>query len=65
MRTIVNFPCGTDSLSGAFDAADGTTGLLILSGGMKSAAELMQGKLLSRSIFRRLVIPCSALTGAV
>jgi exosortase A-associated hydrolase 1 len=33
VRTIVNFPCGTDNMTGAFDAADGTTGLLIISGG--------------------------------
>ncbi|MES2781999.1 MAG: hydrolase 1, exosortase A system-associated [Pseudomonadota bacterium] len=33
MRRIINFPCGADILAGTLDAADGATGLLIVSGG--------------------------------
>lgn len=33
MRQIVGFSCGVDHLAGTLDMADGTTGLLIISGG--------------------------------
>ncbi len=57
MRTIVNFPCGTDSLSGAFDAADGTTGLLILSGGNEIRSGAYAGQATMAQHFQALGYP--------
>ncbi|MCZ3268409.1 hypothetical protein NYZ59_19170, partial [Acinetobacter baumannii] len=33
MRSLIAFPCAGDTLIGTLDAAPGTTGLLIVSGG--------------------------------
>jgi exosortase A-associated hydrolase 1 len=57
VRTIVNFPCGTDSLSGAFDAADGTTGLLILSGGNEIRSGAYAGQAAIAQYFQALGYP--------
>ena len=57
MRTIVNFPCGTDSLSGAFDAADGSTGLLILSGGNEIRSGAYAGQAAMAQHFQTLGYP--------
>ena len=55
MRTIVNFPCGTDNMTGAFDAADGTTGLLIISGGNEIRSGAYAGQAAMAQHFQALV----------
>jgi exosortase A-associated hydrolase 1 len=57
VRAIVNFPCGTDSLSGVFDAADGTTGLLILSGGNEIRSGAYAGQAATAQHFQALGYP--------
>lgn len=57
MRTIVNFPCGTDNLVGSFNAADGTTGLLIISGGNEIRSGAYAGQAAMAQYFQALGYP--------
>lgn len=57
MPAIVNFPCGTDSLSGTFDEADGTTGLLVISGGNEIRSGAYAGQAAMAQHFQRLGYP--------
>lgn len=57
MRTIVSFSCGADSLAGTFDAADGTTGLLIVSGGNEIRSGAYAGQAAMAHHFQALGYP--------
>jgi exosortase A-associated hydrolase 1 len=57
MRQMINFPCGTDLLAGTLDPADGTTGLLIVSGGNEIRSGAYAGQASMAQHFSALGIP--------
>lgn len=57
MRQMISFRCGTDLLAGTLDAADGTTGLLIVSGGNEIRSGAYAGQASMAQHFSALGIP--------
>lgn len=57
MREIVNFHCGSDLLTGTLDRADGTTGVLIVSGGNEIRSGAYGGQASMAQHFSALGVP--------